>query len=175
MVSMSSPLLSSKLFIPRSGHELVVRARLIERLREGLRCPLTLVSAPAGFGKTTLVSEWIHQTKWPATWLSLDQGDDDVTRFLSYLISALQRVKPDFAHEALTALQSAQSPPTDSIDSILTAILKEVAESFEEFVLVLDDYHVIEDKTVHSAFEFLIEHADHRSHSDGWSACPLHY
>lgn len=157
----SSPLLTTKLFIPRPNQELVTRARLFEKLKDGFRTPLTLVSAPAGFGKTTLVSEWIHKVNSPAAWLSLDQSDNDISRFLSYFITALQHVQPNFANEALTALQSAQFP---SVDTILTAILNEISECPEDFILVLDDYHVIVEKSVHDAVELLIDQMPPKMH-----------
>jgi LuxR family maltose regulon positive regulatory protein len=86
-------LLTTKLYIPQPLPNLVERPRLIERLNEGLRRKLTLISAPAGFGKTTLVSEWVAGCGRPAAWLSLDEGDNDPTRFLTYLVAALQRVQ----------------------------------------------------------------------------------
>lgn len=89
---MSTPLLATKLHIPPSRHKLVLRPRLIERLNEGLQRKLTLVSAPAGFGKTTLLSEWVARCDRRAAWLSLDQGDRDPTRYLTYLVSAMRTI-----------------------------------------------------------------------------------
>ena len=115
-------LLSTKLIIPSTRPELVSRTRLIERLNEGQRrAPgVSLISAPAGFGKTTLVSEWVISCGRPAAWLSLDEGDNDPARFLAYLIAALQTVAADIGQGIVGTLQSPQPPPTESI---LTALL----------------------------------------------------
>jgi LuxR family maltose regulon positive regulatory protein len=104
----------------------VARSRLLARLDEGLRLGdrLTLVSAPAGFGKTTLLSEWLQKAEWQATWLSLDEGDNDIVRFLTYLIGALQRVKPTIGEGALGALGAPQPPP---VEAIMTALINEIA------------------------------------------------
>src|SRR5579859_6770042 len=105
---MSTPILATKLYIPPPRPRAVPRPRLIERLNEGLnRAPsVTIISAPAGFGKTTLVSEWVNQKK--VAWLSLDAGDNDPMRFLAYLVAALQTVAPNVGAEALARLQSPQ-------------------------------------------------------------------
>ena len=91
---MSTPILATKLYIPRPRPKLVRRARLIERLNEGLHSKLSLICAPAGFGKTTLLSEWLATCEEPVAWLSLDEGDSDLTRFLTYLVAALQTIGP---------------------------------------------------------------------------------
>ena len=93
---MPTPILATKLYIPRLRPHVVIRPRLIERLNEGLHRNLTLISAPAGFGKTTLVSEWVLGCERPAAWLSLDEGDNDPTRFLTYLVAALQTIAPTY-------------------------------------------------------------------------------
>ena len=111
---MSTPLLSTKLFFPRLRSNLVSRPRLVEKLDRGLRGPMTLISAPAGFGKTTLVSEWrtSHDAHYlPLAWLSLDEDDNDLRRFLIYMISAVATTKPGFGEIALAALQAHQAPP----------------------------------------------------------------
>lgn len=99
-------LLSTKLFIPTVRPKLVYRPRLIEQLNNGLSCKLTLISAPAGFGKTTLVSSWIEQVGRPVAWLSLDESDNDLTRFLTYFVSALQTIEPNFGQGVWAILQS---------------------------------------------------------------------
>src|SRR5215211_7671466 len=116
---MSTPILATKLYIPPPRPKVVLRPCLIERLNEGLHRKLTLISAPAGFGKTTLLSEWLAGCERPAAWLSLDEGDNDPTRFLSYLVAALQTIAPNIGEGVLGALQSPQPPP----ESILTALL----------------------------------------------------
>ena len=114
---MSLPILAAKLYIPAPRSGTVMRQRLTHRLNEGLtkRCKLTLVSAPAGFGKTTLVSEWIAQRGRPTAWLSLDEGDNDPARFVTYLIAALRTIQAGIGESQLTALQSHQPPATESI------------------------------------------------------------
>jgi LuxR family maltose regulon positive regulatory protein len=186
-------LLRTKLYIPPFQQQQVPRPRLIERLDAGLERKLTLVSAPAGFGKTTLVSEWIasHRRDGPrlerrsavaaageregataapkqVAWLSLDEGDNDPTRFLTYLIAALQAAsqaaaqaaEPNLGNGALSALHTPQSPPTEAI---LTSLINELADLPDRIVLVLDDYQRIDDASpasapIHDALTFLLEH-----------------
>ena len=160
---MSLPILATKLYIPPSRPNRVERPRLIARLNEGLAagCRLTLISAPAGFGKTSLVSEWIEACGRPAAWLSLDEGENDPTRFLSYLIAALQTIKPGLADDLLALLQSPQAPQTESI---LIPLLNEVATIPENFILVLDDYHALDSKSVDEILAFLLKHQPPRMH-----------
>ena len=101
---MPTPLLATKLYIPRLRPNVVIRPRLIERLNEGLHGKLTLISAPAGFGKTTLVSEWVLGYERPPAWVSLDEGDNDLTRFLMYLVAALQTIAPKIGEGVLGVL-----------------------------------------------------------------------
>src|SRR6266702_1335394 len=112
---MSTPILATKLYLPRLRPNVVSRPHLIERLSVGLHCKLTLISAPAGFGKTTLVSEWIKGSRRAAAWLSLDEGDNDPIRFLTYLVGALQTITPSVSEGILRALQSSQPPPPAAI------------------------------------------------------------
>jgi LuxR family maltose regulon positive regulatory protein len=158
---MSTPVLATKLYVPSPRPKVVLRPRLIERLNEGLHRKLTLISAPAGFGKTTLLGEWSASCQRPAAWLSLDKGDNDPTRFLAYLITALQTIAANIGVGVLGALQSPQPPPTESI---LTALLNEINTVEDDFVLVLDDYHVINAREVDDALTFLIEHLPPRMH-----------
>ena len=152
--SMAAPILRTKLYIPPPLPKVVFRSRLIERLNEGWRRKLTLISAPAGFGKTTLVSEWGAGCERPVAWLSLDEGDNDPTRFLAYLIAAMRTIAAKIGEGVLGALQSPQPPP---IESILTTLLNEIATVPDNFALVLDDYHVLDAKPVDNALAFLIE------------------
>ena len=149
--------MATKLYIPTSRRRIVVRPRLVEWLNEGLAAGhrLTLVSAPAGFGKTTLVSEWSAGCGRPVAWLSLDDGDSDLGRFLAYLIAALQTVAPGIGEGVLAALQSPQPPPPEPT---LTALLNDIAAIPRDVVIVLDDYHVLEAKPVDDALAFLVEH-----------------
>ena len=160
---MSTPILTTKLYIPPSRAKIVPRLRLIERLNEGLPagCKLTLVSAPAGFGKTTLVSEWVTDCGLPVAWLSLDEGDNDPTSFLAYLVAALQTIAANIGKGVLAILESPQ-PPT--IESILIALLNEITTVPDDFVLVLDDYHMIDSKPVDDALTFLLEHLPPQMH-----------
>jgi LuxR family maltose regulon positive regulatory protein len=152
---MSAPLLTTKLYIPPVRPELVSRPRLVERLDAGAGCKLTLVSAAAGFGKTTLVAEWLNHVQCPRTWLSLDRGDNDPVQFGTYLVAALQVVDEGIGQAALSLLGSPQVPP---LESLMTLLINDIAASPQRFVLVLDDYDTIRAEAIHGAVEFLIEH-----------------
>jgi LuxR family maltose regulon positive regulatory protein len=152
------PLLATKRYAPRWRPGLVSRRRLIARLDQGIARKLTLVSAPAGFGKTTLLAEWLAATpagERPAAWVSLDPGDNDPALFWAYVITALQTVRPGVGANALSLLHSPQPPP---IESILTLLINELAAIEDDFVLVLDDLHVIDARPVHGAIAFLLDH-----------------
>ena len=160
---MLAPILATKLYIPLPRLKAVSRPRLIERLNEGLAMgwKLTIISASAGFGKTTLISDWVAGCGQPVTWLLLDEGDSDPTRFLAYLVAALQAIAPKIGVSVLAALQSSQPPPTETI---LTALLNEITTLTDHFILVLDDYHVIDSKPVDNALTFLLEHLPPQMH-----------
>ncbi|WP_276358195.1 LuxR C-terminal-related transcriptional regulator [Cohnella caldifontis] len=158
---MNLPILSTKLYIPSPRTKAVQRPRLIEQLNEGLDRKLTLVSAPAGFGKTTLVSEWAAGCDRPVAWLSLDEGDQDFTRFLSHLVAALQTIANNFGGAVIRALQSPQPPLTESVLSIL---LNEISALPNKFVLILDDFHVLDSKQIDDALLFLLEHHPPQMH-----------
>jgi len=152
---MITPLLATKLFIPSIRPELVSRPRLIKQLNDGLHRKLTLISAPAGFGKTTLVSEWVADCGRPVAWLSLDERDNDPVRFISYLVASLQTIKAEISGELLTALQTPQPPQSEAI---LTILLNQISVIPEHFLLVLDDYHSIDSQLVDQSLAFLVEH-----------------
>ena len=156
---MSTPILATKLYIPPPRPKMVPRPHLIERLNEGLSSTpgVTLISAPAGFGKTTLVSEWVASLKRPVAWVSLDEGDNDLTRFLFYFVAALQTLAPNIGEGILAVLRAAQPqrPPTESL---LTDLLNEMTSLPDNFILVLEDYHVLDSKPVDHALTFLLEH-----------------
>src|SRR5438874_873562 len=161
---MPTPILATKLYLPPLRPNVVSRPRLLERLNEGLHRKLTLIAAPAGFGKTTLVSEWvafIERARTRTAWLSLDEGDNDPARFLAYLIAALQTIAATIGDGVLGVLQSPQPPPTEAI---LTALLNEITTLPDNFVLVLDDYHVIDAKPVDMALTYLVEHLPPQMH-----------
>ena len=154
----TSPLLETKLYIPKWRASLVSRPRLIERLDQGIERKLTLVSGPAGFGKTTLLAEWVAATpvsERPAAWVSLDQSDNDPALFWAYFITALQAIQSGVGENALSLLQSSQPPP---IEGLLTTLINEITTIPHDFVLVLDDYHVIDAQPVHSGITFLLDH-----------------
>ncbi|HVP21447.1 MAG TPA: LuxR C-terminal-related transcriptional regulator [Anaerolineaceae bacterium] len=160
---MPAPILATKLYIPPPRPKIVVRPRLIERLNEGFLPgrKLTLVSAPAGSGKTTLISEWLAGCSQKAAWLSLDEGDNDLARFLTYLVVALQIIEANLGKGVQGALQSPQLPP---IDSILTALLNEITNISHDFILVLDDYHAIDTKAIEDALAFLLDNMPPQMH-----------
>jgi LuxR family maltose regulon positive regulatory protein len=150
-----TPLLATKLNVPPRRRAVVARPRLDERLNEGLRRRLTLVSAPAGFGKTTLIAEWVGECGLPVAWLSLDEADGDPGRFLSYLVAAIRTVVPG-AGEAVLGLLGAPQPPP--VELALTPLVNDLATAAIDFVLVLDDYHIVDSKPVDDAVGFLVEH-----------------
>ncbi len=171
-------LLTTKLYVPPVRPELAPRPRLIERLNTGLRtaCKLTLISAPPGFGKTTLISEWIASRELPArvAWVSLDEGDNDPARFLAYLIAALQTVEGDIGKGVLDALPSPATAPAslrehpgaepsgrgtgEWIEELVTTLINQIASVPGPLVLVLDDYHLITAQPTHAAVAFLLDH-----------------
>jgi LuxR family maltose regulon positive regulatory protein len=158
---MSTQILTTKLYIPPPRPKVVLRARLIERLNEGLGSKLTLISAPAGFGKTTLVSEWLADSNRSVAWLSLDEGDNDPTRFLTYLVSALQTISADLGKGLLSEIHSPQPPPSESI---LTALTNEINGIPDPFIFILDDYHVLDSQSIDKILTFLIEHSPPKMH-----------
>ena len=181
---MTTPLLTTKLHIPPIRSELVSRPRLTERLNEGTTRKLTLVSAPAGFGKTTLLSEWAAYLRLPiadfrlsvdsaeianrksqiqnrVAWVSLDKDDSDPARFWAYFIAALQTVQAEAGNAILAAFQSPQPPP---IEMVLTTLINEIAAMPHHFALVLDDYHQIEAQPIHKALAFLLDHLPPQMH-----------
>ena len=201
---MATPMLTTKLYIPPVRPELVSRPRLIERLNaalvldplswgqrtqgdkyRGLHRKLTVISAPAGFGKTTLLSEWASDFRFPISdfglggedisienrkskiqnrvaWVSLDKGDNDPARFWAYFIAALQTIQADMGEAALAMLQSPQPPP---IETLLTSLINEIAEIANPFALILDDYHLlIEAQPIHDALAFLLDHLPPQMH-----------
>ncbi|AFH60721.1 LuxR C-terminal-related transcriptional regulator [Paenibacillus caseinilyticus] len=158
---MTVPILSTKWFIPPPRPQRVLRSRLIARLNEGLHRKLTLVAAPAGSGKTTLVSEWVSACGRPAAWLSLDEGENDPARFLAYLTAAVQTVEAKLGEGVLQALRSPQPPP---IESLLTIWLNDIATAADPFLLVLDDYHAIHAKPAADLLAFLLDHLPPQMH-----------
>lgn len=135
----TAPILRTKLHRPRVSQELVRRLRLETRLNQCLDRQLTLVSAPAGFGKTTLVCQWLEACDCPAAWLSLDEGDDELPTFLRYLIAAIRTLDSDACPTTQSLLDSPQLPP---VEYLATSLINELCEVPQDFILVLDDYHI---------------------------------
>lgn len=154
-------MLATKLHVPPPRASLVRRSRLIERLNQGQDHKLTLIAAPAGFGKTTLLSEWASRIKQPIAWLSLDATDNDPAQFLAYLVAALQTIVANLGDGVLAALQSPQPPPTEAI---LTALFNQITVLETPLTLVLDDYHVIDAPAVDLALCFMLEHLPPQMH-----------
>ena len=158
---MADPLLRTKVNVPRLRAGIVRRNVLLDLSNEGLgnadgfTRQLTLVSAPAGYGKTTFVIEWIKRLELPVAWVSLEETDNDPNRFLAYLIAAIQQVQDDFGEGTKKLLLSAQGPP---METILTVFVNELSALRTSLFLVLDDYHVIHTLPIHEQLRFLLEH-----------------
>ena len=161
---MSTSLLMTKLQIPVASRKLVSRPRLLARLADGLTRPLTLISAPTGFGKTTLLAEW-HNTSdsdgYSLAWLSLDDDDNDLVRFLTYVIAALASLKHGVGDAALILLQAPHPPP---LKTIVTALINDLETILTPFALVLDDYHAVTAPPIHEALGYLLDHLPLRMH-----------
>lgn len=152
-------LLTAKLYVPPPRPSRVARERLASRLGEATGGMLALVSAPAGFGKSTLLCDWVHGRQRPVAWVSLDRGDNDPVRFLGYLVTALRAVHPAIGEEALAVLR-APVPPEPA--AVLTGLLNEILALSEDVVLILDDYHEIEARPVHDALQLILDHLPRR-------------
>ncbi|MCJ7703893.1 MAG: AAA family ATPase [Anaerolineales bacterium] len=176
---MSTSILVTKLFVPTPRPELVQRSSLINRLNDGLDRKLTLISAPAGFGKTTLVSEWVETLRLNApqdnqienkiAWFSLDESDNNIARFLAYFIAALQMIDSSIGQKAQEVFQSQQRLLVDPILMTLVNDITKLLDLLSEdsqinFVLILDDYHLIEEPSIHQAIEYILEHQPPKFH-----------
>jgi len=157
----NTELLKTKFYIPQTPPELISRMQLIKKLNAGLVGKLTLISAPAGYGKTTLLSEWIRGTKIPVCWISLDAGDNDPARFWSYVVAALQTIEPKAGKAAEKLIKSRQQLPTEAI---LTSLINDISADTAELIMVLDDYHLIELEAIHKAVSFFIDHLPPQLH-----------
>ena len=150
-------LLATKLNVPGMRPDLVPRPRLAQRLDEGRERGLVLACAPAGYGKTVLLAEWVRRGRRPVAWLSLDAGDNDPARFWRHIVAALGRVRPGISERMGPLLGS---PPPPSFEPLVTALINEVAgqaDADEALLLVLDDYHVISSQLVHESLGFLLD------------------
>jgi LuxR family maltose regulon positive regulatory protein len=158
----ASPLLETKLYVPSSLAGLVARPRLTDALQQGAAQRLTVVIAPAGFGKTTLLAGWLREggRESAAAWVSLDPSENDPALFWAYFIHALQRIQSRVGTKALALLQSPHAP----VVSVLSSLINDVDASDTDFTVVLDDYHVIDSAVIHSGMTFLLDHLPRRMH-----------
>jgi len=169
-LQIAPPLLKTKLHIPHRRPDMVPRSLLIKQLNERVQRKLTLITAPAGYGKTNLASEWTHSLQSQTaeatsnnriTWLSLEEADSEPIRFLSYVIAALQQIAPEIGAGALSLFEMAQSPP---INTVLNELINDITGLDYHIMLVLDDYHVISHPEIHEALRYLVEHQPHQMH-----------
>ena len=173
---MSETLVRTKLIVPPLRPNLLPRPRLVERLNHGLLpgAKLTLVSAPAGYGKTTALAQWAHSSSAPIGWLSLDRSDNEFERFFRYLVMAWEEVQPDVKNTPLDALLGSTSPNHEAVLATFINIANEIKE---HTALVLNDYHLIEEDSIHHALTFLVDHLPTKLHivlaSRGEPALPL--
>lgn len=158
---MSTAILSTKLYIPKTRRQHVIRPRLLDRLNGGLQDKLLLVSAPAGCGKTTLVSEWLTTIDYRVAWLSLDEKDSDPIRYWMHFIAAIQKILPDIGQDLLNVLQSPQPP---AIDTLLVSLLNDIEAIQDDFIVVLDDYHLVDNPAIDEALDFLLKHLPSTMH-----------
>ena len=154
-------ILTTKLYRPRISGDLVPRPRLLRHLEERRDRPLTLVSAPAGYGKTTLVSSWLEACECPSAWVSLDEGDDDLVLFLTYLLAGIETMFPDAVAETGTLLKAASRPP---LPVLTHSLINELDQVERPFILVLDDYHHINNIAVHDLLNELLAHPPRPMH-----------
>jgi len=163
---MSDAFISTKFYIPRKRENFVSRPRLVEKMLSGLHRPgsIVLVSGPAGFGKTTLLGEFAARYAAPIAWLSLDEGENDPVRFWTYLVKAIQAVKDGVGDSAAALFNSPQPPPGEAVASIL---INDLAGSGAEFVLVLDDLHLIQNEEIHRCVSWLLDHQPENLHVVG--------
>ncbi|MGW8251393.1 MAG: AAA family ATPase, partial [Anaerolineales bacterium] len=160
---MPVPILSTKLYIPPRREGAIPRPHLIEKLLAGANRPgcYSLVCGPAGFGKTTLLSEYVSLLQHPAAWFSLDEGDNDPIQFWTYLISACQSVAGEVGESALELFSTPQALPDEAVPTIL---INDLTTQEQSIVLVLDDYHVIQSTSIHAGLQFLLDHLPNNLH-----------
>ncbi len=158
---MKIPILSTKLCIPGTQKQLVIRNRLFDKLNTGITKDLILVSAPAGFGKSTLISSWVNISRLNVAWLSLDKEDNQIDIFLYYLIKAFQKSNPTIGEEALSHI-TVENPSPPQV--VLTCLMNDVNACQSDLFLVLEDLHAINDKSIHEAIKFLIDHCPSTLH-----------
>ncbi len=158
---MEQPLVTTKLYVPVRQTATIARPALVERLNQGLVGKLTIIAAPAGFGKSTLVSQWVQGLGRPASWLTLDGYDNEPARFLTYLIAALQQIQSACGAQTLALRHFPQPPP---VETLLTTLINEMALLPTPFLLVLDDYHLIQAEGIHQMLNFLLAYLPRQAH-----------
>jgi LuxR family maltose regulon positive regulatory protein len=162
--ALEDQLLATKFFIPASSHTLILRPRLLTLLTRSFEYPLTLISAPAGFGKTTLLSNWVRSLPPKharVAWVSLDEGDNEPALFWRYALTSLDQAQPGLCAELVTYLHTQQTPP---LRSVLQALLNRLAAQPEQFILILNDYHLISEQSIHTTLIYLLEHLPPQLH-----------
>ena len=155
------PILATKLHIPHRRAQIVERPQLMSRLESSVSGKVSLISAPAGFGKSTLISEWVTASNRPTAWLSLDSGDSDPISFLIYVVAALDTIFPQIGESMAGLMQLPQPPP---IETVLANLINTLASIKEAFILVLDDYHILDNEAIDRAMNFLIDHMPQQMH-----------
>lgn len=148
-------MLLTKLHIPPASQNIVHRQELYEKLNIGLTRKLILISAPAGFGKTTIVSDWIEQNKIPSAWYSIDKADNDPVEFLNYVIAGIQSIHSTFGQSIITLLNSPSKP---SIQSIVSLLINDILHIEKNFLLIFDDFHLIANRDILEIVIFILEH-----------------
>lgn len=159
--SLTPALIRTKLYRPPLPPDWVPRLQLLDRLQQQRQRPLTLVCAPAGFGKSTLLSAWLERSDWRSAWLSLDDGDSDLRTFLSHIVAAVRTLFPEFGHDTQALLHAVKLPP---VPALASSFSNELDEIDEPFLLMLDDYHVIHDSAIHELVTKLLRHPPHALH-----------
>lgn len=154
-------ILTTKLYMPRTRFHLVSRPHLLERLQRGLNGKLTLISAPAGFGKTTLLTEWMQQVSHPVAWVSLDEQDADPVTFLAYVVAAFQTVAPAVGATTWARLHAPQPQP---IESLISTLLNDLVALPQQHILVLDDFHMVHTPAIQQVITFLLDHLPPQLH-----------
>ena len=160
-IDRSMTLIQTKLNGPRKRSDLITRDRLLKRLKEGSGGPITLVCAPAGFGKTTLIAQWIQSTNRPTVWLSLEEHDDELHIFVRLLASALQNAFPEAFYGIGSLLETTRFP---SIEQVVSLFINDLADFPDDLILVLDDYHLIRNREIHTLLELLVEYLPPQLH-----------
>ena len=154
-------IIRTKLHRPPVDNLHLHRPHLLDRLNKRLHRPLTLVSAPAGYGKSTLVSCWLEASELPAAWFSIDEADNDLHLFLAYFLAAVQTVFPGAGQKIQTLLKNQELPP---LPILAGQLINELDTIDEAFILILDDYHVVQNKAIHELLEEIIKHPPHAMH-----------